>query len=109
MLTYKQKSDWLVTNQGRITKVQKEIKSLEELIAQVEIARECLDHNFHRDLQKFTGNPDEYNAFFEQHEADIVRCADILDEKISKLHRLESLFTKLRNHEKVIFALPHTW
>lgn len=109
MLTYKQKSNWVIRNQDRMFKVEKEIKALEDLISKINAHKECLEYNFHRELQLFGGTPTEYNKFFEKHEADIAKCNNTIEEKSFKLRRLKSLVNKLISHEKVIFAMPHIW
>lgn len=109
MLTFKQKSNWIINNQARIAKVEKAVIALEEAINKAEAHKSCVDYNFHKELGLFSGTPAEYNQLFAKHEADIIKCCNTIGDAIVKRSRLNSLKTKLVRHEKVIFALPHTW
>ncbi len=109
MLSFEQKSNWIINNQSRIAKVEKAVIALEEAINKAEAHKSCAEYNFHKELGLFSGTPAEYNQLFEKHENDIAKCCDIIGDAIVKRSRLNSLKTKLVLHEKVIFALPHTW
>lgn len=109
MLTFAQKSNWIVNNQSRIVKAEKAIKSLEETIAKAEAHKACVEYNFHKELGLFSGTPAEYNQFFSKHENNIVDIDTSIEDNKRKISRLNSLAAKLLRHEKVIFALPHTW
>lgn len=109
MLTFEQKSNWIINNQARIAKVEKAVIALEEAINKAEAHKSCVDYNFHKELGLFSGTTAEYNQLFAKHENDITKCCDIIGDAITKRGRLNSLKTKLVRHEKVIFALPHTW
>lgn len=109
MLTFEQKSNWIVNNQNRIAKVKKAIAALEEVIEKTEAHRVCVEHNYHRELGLCTGSDAKYLAIFEKHDSDIVKCINTIGDAITKRSRLNLLATKLLRHEKVIFALPHTW
>lgn len=108
MLSFEQKSNWVVRNQGRIAKVQKAIAAIEETIAKTEAHRACLEYNCQRELGLCTGSNAEYMAIFEKHDVEIAKCIDTIGDAITKRSRLGRLATKLRRHEKVIFALPNS-
>lgn len=109
MLTFAQKSNWIVNNQSRIAKAEKAIKSLEETIVKTKSHKTCVEYNFHKELGLFSGTPAEYNQFFSKHENDIADIDTSIEDSERKISRLNSLVAKLLRHEKVIFALPHTW
>jgi hypothetical protein len=109
MLTFAQKSNWIVNNQSRIAKAEKAIKSLEETIAKTKAHKACVEYNFHRELGLFSGTPAEYNQFFSKHENDIADIDNTIESDERKVRRMKSVAQKLCAHEKVIFALPHTW
>ena len=109
MLTFNQKSAWVINNQSRIIKVEKEIASLEEAIAKNKAHKECVEYNFHRELKVFVGSPNEYNQLFSKYENDIATIDSNIESNERKVRRLKSLVAKLSRHEKTIFALPHTW
>lgn len=109
MLSFEQKSAWIINNQGRMAKVEKAIAALEETIAKTEAHKACVEYNFHRELKLFSGTPAEYNSLFAKHEADTIKCCNAIGDAIVKRSRLNSLKAKLAQHEKVIFALSHTW
>lgn len=109
MLTFAQKSNWIVNNQSRIAKAEKAITALETLIEKTQAHQTCVEYNYHRELGLCVGSDAEYMAIFEKHDADIAKCINTIGDAITKRSRLGLLVTKLRRHEKVIFALPHTW
>lgn len=108
MLSFEQKSNWVVRNQGRIAKVEKAIAAIEETITKTEAHRKCLEHNFQREIGLCTGSNTEYMAIFEKHDVEIAKCINTIGDCITKRSRLGRLATKLRRHEKVIFALPNS-
>lgn len=109
MLSFEQKSNWVINNQGRMAKVKKAIEALEETIAKTEAHRVCVEHNYNRELGLCTGSDAEYLAIFEKKYAAVTKCIETIDNAITKRSRLNRLFIKLQRHEKVIFALPQTW
>lgn len=109
MLTFAQKSNWIVNNQSRIAKAEKAIKSLEETIVKTKSHKTCVEYNFHRELKLFVGSPSEYNSLFAKYENDIATIDTSIESGERKVNRMKSVAQKLRAHEKVIYALPHTW
>lgn len=109
MLTFAQKSNWIVNSQSRIAKIKKTIDDLENVIEKTEAHRVCVEHNYNRELGLCTGSDAEYLAIFEKKYVAVTKCIETIDNAIEKRSRLNRLVIKLQRHEKVIFALPHTW
>ena len=109
MLTFKQKSNWVVNNKSKYIKVEKAIEALEAKIEQLFAHRKCVNYNFHKEVELFTGTPDEYNTLCSKHEADIRKINADIDYRKCKLRRLDHVGIKLLRHERFIWALPHTW
>lgn len=109
MLTFKQKSAWILRNQGRVIRFAKAIEALENTLAKNKAHKECVEYNFHQELKLFVGSPSEYNSLFAKYENDIATIDSSIESGERKVNRMKSVAQKLRAHEKVIFALPHTW
>lgn len=109
MLTFKQKSDWVVRNKSRIIKVEKAIEVLEAKVDQLFAHRKCVNSDFHKSVEKFVGTPEEYHSMCYKHEEEVRKINADIDVGKCQLERLDDVAMKLIRHEKTIFALPHTW
>jgi hypothetical protein len=48
MLTFKQKSAWILRNQGRVIRFAKAIEALENTVSKNKAHKQCVEYNFHR-------------------------------------------------------------
>lgn len=108
MLTFEQKSNWVVNNKARRIKVEKAIEALEAKVEQLFSYKKCVNKNFHKEMELFVGTPEEYNALYSKHENVICKINADIDFRKCKLRRLDHLVIKLLHHERFIFSLPHT-
>lgn len=109
MLTFEMKSNWVVNNKSRYTKVKKAIEALEAKIEQLFAHRKCVNSDFHKSVEKFVGTPEEYHSMCYKHEEEVRKINADIDVGKCQLERLNDVAIRILRHERFIWALPHTW